>query len=578
MILEALTQYYEALLSRGVIARPGWGQAKVSYGLELAGDGALLSLLPLETEQQRGKQTVMAPRIMEVPMPVKRTVGISANFLCDNSGYLLGADSKGKPQRTAKCFEACRALHLQLLADVASPAAQAVAAFFESWDPAAAATHPVLSPKWDKLMEGGNLLFWYRDAPVCDDPAVRARWQRHYDGRADGPQIRCLVTGQKAPPETIHPAIKGVQGAQSSGAALVSFNAPAFWSYGHEYGENAPVGAYAAFAYTTALNHLLADREHVQHIGDTTVVCWAAGGQSVYQDLGMAALYGDTLTEGDLPAVLHKLANGEPVVWDGTALDPDTRFYVLGLSPNAARISVRFFWRNSFGELARNVQAHYDRLQIVRPLFDKSELLSLWQLLWETVNKNARDPKPSPQLEGDVLRAILTNGPYPATLLTGVTLRIRAERTVTRGRAAILKAYYQRNPNPKCPEEVLTVEKNGKSDYLPYALGELFAVLEALQEANNPDLNATIRDKFFNSASATPALVFPHLLKLAQKHWRKLELPQRIYYDKQIAALLEKIGSHYPARMSLPEQGAFQLGYYHQKQERFKKKEEKEDV
>ncbi len=575
MILQALVRYYEDLLALGVIARPGWGQAKVSYGLELASDGRLLGLLPLQTEQQRGKKSVFAPQVMEVPMPVKRSSGVAANFLCDNSGYLLGADEKGKPQRTAECFAACKALHLRLLDGAQSAAAQAVLAFFETWEPAAAAFHPVLVEKWADLMGGANLIFWHKDAPVHSDPEVRSRWQAYYDRKSAGPEVRCLVTGQQTRSEEVHPAIKGVPGAQTSGAALVSFNAPSFWSYGHEYGANAPVGVYAAFAYTTALNHLLADREHAQHTGDTTVVCWAVGGHSAYQDLGMAALYGGTLTEQDLQAVLGKLTRGEPVDWNGEKVQPGTHFYVLGLAPNAARLSVRFFWQDSFGSFARNVRAHYERLRIVRPSFDKAETLLPSRLLRETVNQNSRDGAPIPQLNGDLLRAVLTNGPYPATLLHGVTLRIRAEHAVTRGRAAILKAYYLQNKNEKCPEEVLTVELNEQSSYPPYVLGRLFSVLEAVQDGANPGLNATIKDKYFNAASATPAAIFPLLINLAQKHLRKLEPNWRKHYNKQIGELLSKISETYPARMTLPEQGAFQLGYYHQTQKRFTKKEEK---
>lgn len=289
----------------------------------------------------------------------------------------------------------------------------------------------------------------------------------------------------------------------------------------------------------------------------------------------MAALYGGTLTEQDLQAVLGKLTRGEPVDWNGEKVQPGTHFYVLGLAPNAARLSVRFFWQDSFGSFARNVRAHYERLRIVRPSFDKAETLLPSRLLRETVNQNSRDGAPIPQLNGDLLRAVLTNGPYPATLLHGVTLRIRAEHAVTRGRAAILKAYYLQNKNEKCPEEVLTVELNEQSSYPPYVLGRLFSVLEAVQDGANPGLNATIKDKYFNAASATPAAIFPLLINLAQKHLRKLEPNWRKHYNKQIGELLSKISETYPARMTLPEQGAFQLGYYHQTQKRFTKKEEK---
>lgn len=574
MILQALTRHYEDLLRLGAIARPGWGVAKVSYALELSESGEVLSLLSLLQEVTKGKKTAIMPREMVVPMPVKRTVSISPNFLCDNSGYLLGADEKGKPARTRECFDASKALHLNLLGAATSPAARAVTAFFQTWDPQKAASHSALASRWDELMKGVNLLFWYGDAPVSDDPQVRDLWQAHYDQSGAGKRTRCLVTGEKSAIEEIHPAIKGVQGAQSSGAALVSFNAPAFWSYGHEY---APIGSYAAFAYTTALNHLLADKEHLCRIGDTAVVCWAEGGESAYQDMGLAALYGEgPITQNDLQTMLTSLAKGDPVDWDETRLDPGTRFYVLGLAPNAARLSVRFFWQDSFGTLARNVLRHYKALEIERPAFDEWETLPLWALLRETVNLKERDPAPSKQMAGDVLRSILTGTPYPATLLHGATLRIRAEQKITRGRAAILKAYYLRSRNEILPKEVLDVTLREDSTYLPYVLGRLFSVLEGIQKAANPDITTTIKDRYFNSASATPALVFPTLINLAQKHLRKLK-NQRTYWDKQITELLGLIRETYPARMTLPEQGAFQLGYYHQVQTRFTKKEEEKE-
>ena len=280
-------------------------------------------------------------------------------------------------------------------------------------------------------MKGGSLLFWYRDRPVSDDPEVRACWQRAAQHSGDREETLCLVTGQRDATARLHPNIKGVAGAQSSGAALVSFNAPAFCSYDHEQGDNAPTGEYAAFAYTTALNALLADRERTRRVGDTTIVCWASGGKTAYQDFVMASLYDDDLGEQDILNAVRRLADGEPVEWDDERLDPDTRFYVLGLAPNAARLSVRFFWQNTFGCLAAHVARHYEQLEIVRPAYDKFPHLPVWRLLRETVNANARNPEPNPRLAGDLLLAILNGGPYPATLLDGVVLRIRAERDIT---------------------------------------------------------------------------------------------------------------------------------------------------
>ena len=578
MILQALTQYYESLLNAGKITRPGWAKTKVSFALCLDDAGQITQLLHLQKEIQRGKKTVLAPQELDMPSPVKRTVGVAANFLCDNSSYLLGADDKGKPARSRKCFNTAKSLHLALLKDVDSPAAQAIVRFFESWDPAQAAEHPALQEDWADLMKGGNLTFWYQAAPAAADPAIAAAWQRRYEsGGEEAEDALCLVTGQHTTLARLHPSIKGVAGAQVIGASLVAFNAPAFCSYGHEQGANAPTGEYAAFAYATALNTLLADRDHVCRVGDTTIVFWAANAEPAYQDFMMDSLFNDFYSEQDLLATLRQLASGESIDWDQTRLDPAIRFYVLGLAPNAARLSVRFFWQNSFGTLARNIARHYERLDIVRPSFDKFPTLPVWRLVKETVRRpvpGAAPADPSPRLAGDLLLAVLNDAPYPATLLDGVSLRIRAERDVTRGKAAILKAYYLRNSSDKTIKEVMTVELNEQSAYLPYVLGRLFSVLEAVQQSANPGINTTIKDRYFNSASATPAAVFPLLINLAQKHLAKLDGGLATYYDKKITELNSRITCTLPARMSLPEQSAFQIGYYHETQKRYAKKEE----
>ena len=580
MILQALTDYYHVLEREGKIAAPGWGPVKVSFALELGDDGSLEQVIPIQTQQQRGKKTVLAPQVISLPAPVKRTAGVAANFLCDNSSYMLGIDDKGKPQRTQECFDACKALHEQLLDGVDAPAARAVLAFFRTWDPKQARENPALAEQLDGILAGGNLIFRTAEGFVHNDPAVRKAWEAHYNAAGDGPQGICLVTGEYGPVEAVHPAIKNVAGAQSSGAALVSFNAPAFCSYGKEQSLNAPTGKSAAFAYTAALNHLLADRDHLYRVGDATVVCWAREGTGAYTSLFSGFVF-DAPTPysfSDLQGMVKSLCGGQPVEYDSELLDPNMEFYILGLSPNAARLSVRFFLRNTFGNFLRNVQAHQDRLEIVRPAYDKFETLPVWKLLSETVNQNARDKSPAPNLAGEVLRAILNNTLYPATLLSGVTLRIRAEHEITRGRAAILKAYYLKNPHSDVPKEVLTVSLNEESTNVPYTLGRLFSVLEAIQESANPGINATIKDKYFNSAAATPAVIFPILINLAQKHLKKLRGSNAglaVFYDKQLTGLCSRMGESYPARMNLPQQGAFQLGYYHQTQARYQKKEEK---
>lgn len=588
MILQALTAYYEQLVRQGKLSAPGWDDSfKVSYELRLNDAGQLLRVVPLLIEKTVGKKTVLAPRAMRVPAHVKRSSGIAANFLCDNSTYLLGADEKGKPERSADCFKACAKLHHTILDGVDSPAARALLAYFDSWDPAQAAAHPLLAEQWKEITGNANLIFGYEAADhshsfVNDDPAIQNAWQAHYNDRsADSDMGQCLITGKYAPIERTHPNISGVPGAQSSGAALVSFNAPAFCSYGHEQGDNAPVSKYAAFAYTTALNRLLADRSHCKHVGDTTILCWAENAEPVYQDAMSMFLFGADeaagIQESDVQAALKRLSAGQTVPFLEKELSPDQHFYLLGLAPNAARLSVRFFLRDTFGSLAQNLQKHAEEMEIDCSEKEKFRTLPIWAVVNETTRTVPGQPaKPSPQLAGDLLRAVLTGGRYPATLLNGVTLRIRAEQTVTRGRAAVIKAYYLRNYPAELNKEVYTVSLNETTN-VPYLLGRLFSVLEAVQKAANPGINTTIKDRYFNAACATPGMSFPTLLRLSQKHLRKLNDGLATHYDKQITELMAQLPeSGFPARLSLPDQGKFTIGYYHQTQKRYVKKNDEE--
>ena len=577
MILQALARYYDDLLQQGKISAPGWTKVKISYALDIGLDGQLKQVVSILKEEPMGKKTVQRPQEIALPAPVGRSsLKVASNFLWDNSGYLLGIKKNEKPERSLKCFQNARELHHALLDGVDSPAAKAILNFFDTWEPEKAAQHPDLSKEIENVTAGGNLLFRVDNSFVQDDPLIQEAWNR-VQGETDENAVtmQCLVTGREDEIARTHPLIKGVQGAQMAGAALVTFNGNAFCSYGHEQNYNAPVGKHAAFAYTAALNHLLSDRNSVQHIGDTTVVCWAEGAEEAYQNLAQFALFGQEmpgLTDNDLRAALKRLANGLPC--DDLGVDPKRPFYVLGLAANAARLSVRFFLHDSFRKLMKNVNDHYERMEIVRPSFDKQEILPLWLMLRETVNLNSRDKAPSPAMAGATVRAVFSGGPYPASLLEAVMLRIRAESSVTRGRAAIIKAYYLKNPHSDCPKEVLTVSLNEASNNPAYILGRLFSVYEAVQQSANPGINTTIKDKYFNSAAAMPASIFPVLNNLYQKHLRKLAPGLRISYDKQVMELKGALGENYPVRMTLAQQGAFDLGYYHQTQRRYTKKED----
>lgn len=588
MILQALTSLYEALAQKGEISKEGWSREKISFALSIDEEGNLLRVTPLfdTVDGPKGK-TREVPQKMMVPAAVKRTSGAAANFLWDNSSYILGvslkkgeddAEREKRRNKDIKCFEACRELHHSMLDGMEYPAAKAVLNFLDKWEPQKAEENNLVAQYAKEILSGANMVFRFNGGYVHDDPQLASVWQKANAKQKDNIG-QCLVTGALDEIQKTHPTIKGVQGAQSSGAALVSFNASAFCSYNKEQNQNAPVGKYAAFAYTTALNHLLADRKNVHRIGDASVVCWAENADKQYEDFAAEVFFGDNVDKSDeqrlsaLRTSLKLLADGLPC--KEMDLDPDRKFYILGLSPNAARIAVRFFYCDSFGKIAGNIYIHHERLEIVRPSYDKFPILPLWKLLSATVNPNAKDKTPNAAMAGAVARAVFSGGRYPASLLECTFLRIKAERNITRERAAIIKAYYLRNPNEKCPKEVLTVSLNENSKNIPYTLGRLFSVYEEIQQAANPGINTTIKDRYFGSAAAMPATVFPILSNLAQKHLRKLSDAQRVYLDKKVMTLKSVLGEQYPAHMSLPEQGSFDLGYYHQTQARYTKKEDK---
>lgn len=578
MILQALVKYYEELVQQGKAAKPGWCQAKVSHAIELNADGTIKTIISLKKEEQRGKKKVWVPEPLNVPEMVTRSSGIASNFLCDNAKYFLGIDAEGTNQRVIDCFHAAREKHLAILGEAEGEMAKAICLYFKNWNPEQAKKNPVIKEHWEELNEGGNIIFSMKGIYAQEDDEIKKLWDKLQVKENSGKKGICLVTGQKTEIARIHRGIKGVPGAQSSGAALVSFNAPSFESYGKEQSYNAPVGKYAEFAYTTALNYLLSQRNYTFQLGDTMVVYWAENGQKAYQDVFSFALVPTVDNRETIREIFDCIKKEQPIKVDDIEMDSEQRFYILGLAPNAARLSVRFFYQDSFGKILEHISEHYERMKIVQPSWETREYMSIRDMLMETVNQNSRDKSPIPNMAAMVMQAVLSGGRYPASLYTDTLIRIRAdqgERKLSWGRTAILKAYLIRNTNWK--EGVNYMGLNKENSEQPYLLGRLFAVLEFIQKDTNPGIKATIRDRYFNSACATPASVFPILIKLMNSHIKKLErdnLGAKISYENQLTEIMGKL-DEFPRRLTLEEQGKFDLGYYHQVQDKYTKREDR---
>lgn len=591
MIITALARYYEQLRRErpDKISQPGWCARLVSYDLVLSEDGDLIGLTPLMDDKGKGTE-------MMVPEQVKRAYGIAANFLCDNSTYILGIDDKGKPERSIKCFEAARELHHRILDGVDSPPARAILAFFDQWRPEDALSNEAVENASEALFKGGNLVFStmsseYLTTSALDDPAIQEAWERFYaQGSDDDAIMTCLATGQKGPIARLHPSIKGVYGAQSSGATLIGFNAPSFESYGHEgeQGRNAPVSKQVTQAYAAALNYLLTHPQHCKRMGETTVVYWSERadeanckvlsdcvGDVFFQDGKTDAQGQDALLDG----YMKRLSVGLPI--EGT--DPDSHFYVLGLAPNAARLSVQFFFQSDFGTILENVRKHYQRLEIDHAPYER-EFVTPLPLLREIARPGSKKAVEDTVLCSAFLRTILMGGRYPEALYENAILRIRATqdnpdrnmKKVTRERVAIVKAYLLNNKQRSDKE--VTVSLNEERMDTPYVLGRLFSVMERAQETaarpgNKSGINATIKTKYYDAACTRPQTVFPVIDRLCDKYIDKLRRSPEgertaVFLDKMRGELWNRI-DELPKQLTLEQQGDFILGYHHQTRVRY---------
>ena len=571
MILTALVKRYEQQLNEGKMVACGWSMADISFGLRLYENGEVADFIDFRTKVERDKKVVFVPKKVVVPEQERRSgKNFSSSFLCENAKYFLGIDG------STEHFQAAKKLHLEILKDCNSLASKAVKNFFASWNPSEIETHPKLKECLKELQKGARIVLMFEENFVAKDEEIKTAWRNYKQNQEESSSMQCSITGKISPVAKIHPSIKGVRNANSSGGSIVSFNDSAFESYGHdgERGLNAPISKDATFAYTTALNDLLADSNHRKFFGDMTVVYWAEENSDECQDFFEELLSPneEEISNENLSDIMKGIEK-KNIKFNGTKLDYENPFYILGLSPNNARISVRLFLQKSFGEVIANIAKHYEDFRIIKPL-TAPEYIPLWRILASTVSSKSNDKSASPLMSGAVVKAVMTGQNYPVSLLQNVILRIRAEHNITYERAAIIKAYLTRNKRRK---NLMSLDE--KSTDKNYVYGRIFYVLEAIQEAANPGLNATIKDKYFTSACSTPGSVFPNLLKLSAHHLRKLETTKKIYFEKQLTDLMSKLSpsTKNSSISTLEEQGIFILGYYHQKQERYKKKESKEN-
>lgn len=577
-ILQALDSYYHRLKD---VAGPGWSPEKFGWCIVLDDNGEPVDVDDLHDLD--GKKP--RPRLYVVPAAVKRTVGIAPNFLWDKSAYVLGRTA-GEGKRTAQEHAAFVAMHLERLVGQTDEGLVALRRFLENWQPERFDALPFKPEMLD-----ANIMFrvdgelGYLHQRLAARTLVEGQGGSTEEGGAF-----CLISGERAPVARLHPTIKGVEGAQSSGAALVSFNLDAFTSLGKEQGDNAPTSAAAAFRYGAALNHLLTrdgPNRIRRPIGDATVVFWADAGEAKAKQAEAAdawfasVLGGDISDEAEARKVgeeLKAVAKGRPLADLRADIEPGTRFHVLGLSPNAARLSVRFWLTGTLDQFARRLADHHADLALDPPPFGWGAAPSVNRLLANSTALQGKFENIPPLLAGEVMRAILSGNRYPQSLLAAAIIRLRAGDDPLSGwHAAVIRAVLHRDHRTDPRKEDVPMSLASDEPNKAYQLGRLFAVLETAQRMALGRINATIRDRYFGAASATPASVFPLLLRGAQNHLGKLRKGRKGgWIEREIEDILDKLSLDLPRSLPLAEQGRFAVGYYHQRKQQFKGRPETE--
>lgn len=579
MILQALKEYYDRKLEEGLIAPDGWIKGGIDFLLNLDLDGNIQAIEDLR--EFEGKKKISHP--LDVPNIGNQALkhsnsGKDANLLWDNAAFVFGLGKKGN-MRLQSMIDAID----KWIGETSDIGVLAVRKFLEKGLKNRNHFEFALShSEYGELLKEGNAKISFHvpqtNLPVVFQSSVvnsalkRVANQNEEESDTLG---TCLVTGEKnVAIELTHPVTKGVWGAQSAGACIVSFNKEAFNSYAKTQSQNAPVSKIAASQYGKALNILLDSPRQCIHLGDASTVFWSEKPSAFESDF---SFFFKEPEKDDPDAGTQRVKELFESVNTGAYREDDgnTRFYILGLAPNAARIAVRFWQVGTISEFAIRIRQYFEDFAIVKPP-QEPEYYSIWRILVNIATQDKSENIP-PNLAGDFMRSILEGTPYPATLLQAVLRRIRsdAENRVKPIRAALIKAYLNRYYRfyPDQNRKEVAMELDITQPSIGYQLGRLFATLEKIQEEANPGINATIRERFYGAACATPVTVFTNLLRLKNHHLAKLENKGRVvYFERLLGEIMGKLRD-FPAHLDLHEQGRFAIGYYHQRQAFFATRE-----
>jgi CRISPR-associated protein Csd1 len=603
MILQRLAEHYDRIAASddedSQLAPPGFSRQKISFCIVLEPDGRLNQIK--SESVQKGNRDVAKPMLL--PGQGKPPgQGLNPRFLWDNASYMLGwvlapdADPQKREKQVARAslaFEAFRNRHIEMEPQIAHPAFSAVCSFLRDWSPDKATemeeTLLKVATNFGVFRIAGDMQYVHELVRL-----PKATGHPEVNTEAISEEGLCLVTGLRSQIARLHePKIKGVAGAQSAGALLVSFNAASYESYDKSQSYNAPVSEDATFRYTNALNYLLDRRDRRISLGDSTVIFWADHANPLEDCLSEffadplpqaeAAVKEDETRVSQARILLTQLRDGTGETKIDTNDGQPTKFFLLGLSPNASRISVRLWVEADAHELQKRLGQHLRDIALDGSWND--EILTLQRIVRATGRaehdakgklKGFNTENVSPKLAGDLARSVLTGVAYPQSLLATMIRRIHSDGEVAYARAAAIRACLVRNSRLRGNSLEVSQMLDPNSTDPAYCCGRAFALLEVIQkDSAGEGLNRTIKDSYFSSASTTPSLIFPRLCRLSQHHLAKLETGHRIHREKQLGEVLNQLAV-FPRLLSLEDQGKFVLGYFHQTKDIYTSKKDKE--
>ena len=590
MIIQELDRYYRRLLEDPQNEAPaaGWGIEKASWEIGLSLDGRVTGVSQLMAGTDKNIRKFIGVCVPE--HGARSGTGLQPFFLCDNAAYLLGLDDKNGVEKR----RASRELHRAVLEGCDDEAAAALLRFFDRDD----VLDAVDDARKEELKSGGFAVFRVEGEHVDrlrihERPAVVSAWNAFREGGEVGETIaQCSVTGKRMPIDRLFPQVTGVPGAQSAGASIVSFNCDSFESYGKKQAYNASISKEVSFNAGSALKYLYRHRDHHVRVGDTMVLFWTDRKALEEMELFRAMCDPDGLISGasEDKALVDRIGNafasmakGMPIGQSG--FDGDTRFFILGLSPNAARLSVRFFETDTLDRLMRNYGIYLHETSMV-----DVKICSLRSMLLQVAPLGKDEEIPS-TLVSACFSAMLKGDMFPQSLYSSILSRMRCDHAAKNPwdmgrRAAVLKACLMRKQRLRrvaSQEGSLDVSLNNENHNEGYVLGRLFAVMERAQKGALGDVNATIRDKYIGAASTTPARVFPLLFQLTENHiskLRKVSPGLGVIIEKTYDSIFEVMDGarSMPKTLTADEQGQFFIGYYQQRADLWKKKQPEGDT